>query len=115
MLNPRFRDHFREDLIQNLMIRSNQGTIQLYKHHVLTEGVMYSCDMCIEFHNKSDGLLTSAWIEHISREVAEALKSILPRDMDNSDVEVIIEKVNQIMKFPIENVQEEVDTYYNRL
>lgn len=27
MVKPRFRDHFREDLIQNLMIRSNQGTL----------------------------------------------------------------------------------------
>lgn len=33
---------------------------------------MYSCDMCLEFQRKSDGLLTSDWIEHITREVGDS-------------------------------------------
>lgn len=112
---PRFRDLFRQDLINNLMSRSNQGTKQLYKHHVITECVMYSCDMSLEFQRKSDGLLTSDWIEHITKEVGEALKSILPRDFNDADIHVAIEKVQQLMRFPATNLQEGVDRYYNRV
>lgn len=118
MFNPpkhRFRDYFRQDLINNLMNQSNQGTIQLYKHHIITECVMYSCDMCLEFQRKSDGLLTSDWIEHITKEAGEALKIILPRDFNDADIHVAIDKVQQLMRFPATNLQEEVDRYYNRI
>lgn len=76
---------------------------------------MYSCDMCLEFQRKSDGLLTSDWIEHITREVGEALKIILPRDFNYADIHVTIDKVQQLMRFPATNLQEEVDRYYNRI
>lgn len=112
---PRFRDYFRQDLINNLMNRSNQGIIQLYKHHVITECVMYSCDMCLEFQRKSDGLLTSDWIEHITKEVGESIKITLPRDCNDADIHVAIDKVQQLMRFPATNLQEEVDRYYNRI
>ena len=112
---PRFREHFRQDLINNLMNRSNQGTIQLYKHHVITECVMYACDMCLEFQCKSDGLLTSDWVEHITKEVGEALKIILPRDFNDADIHVAIDKVQHLIRFPAANIQEEVDRYYNRI
>lgn len=111
---PRFREHFRQDLINNLMNRSNQGTIQLYKYHIVTECVMYSCDMCLEFQRKSDGLLTSDWIEHITNEVGEAIKTILPRDFNDEDISVATEKVQHLMRFPATDLQQEVDNYYNR-
>lgn len=111
---PRFREHFRQNLINNLMYRSNHGTVQLYKHHIITECVMYSCDMCLEFQRKSDGLLTSDWIEHITKEVGEAIKTILPHDFNNSDIHVASEKVQQLMRFPANDLQREVDNYYNR-
>ena len=76
---------------------------------------MYSCDMCLEFQRQSDGLLTSDWIEHITREVGEALKIILPRDFNDADIHVTIDKVQQLMRFPATNLQEEVDRYYNRI
>lgn len=76
---------------------------------------MYSCDMCLEFQRKSDGLLTSDWIEHITKEVGEAIKSILPRDVCDSDIEIVVNKVQQLMRFPSSNLQEEVDKYYNRI
>ena len=111
---PRFREHFRQDLINNLMTRSKQGTIQLYKHHIVTECIMYSCDMCIEFQRKSDGLLTSDWIEHITKEVGEAIKTILSRDFNDEDIRVAAEKVQQLMRSPATDLQREVDNYYNR-
>lgn len=112
---PRFRDFFRQDLINNLMKRSNQGTIQLYMHHIITECVMYSCKMCLEFQKKSDGLLTSEWIDHITNETGEAIKTILPRDFNDSDIRVATEKVRQLMRFPASNLQEEIDRYYERI
>lgn len=113
-IKPRFREYFRQDLIKNLLNMSNQGTIQLYKHQILTECVMYSCDMCLEFQRKSDGLLSSDWIEHITKEVGEAIKSILPRDFTDMDTNVAIDKVQQLMRFPAVNLQEKIDKYYNR-
>lgn len=74
---------------------------------------MYACDMCLEFQRKSDGLLTSDWVEHITKEVGEALKIILPRDFNDADIHVAIDKVKQLMRFPATNLQE-VDRYYNR-
>ena len=112
---PRFRDNFRQDLINNLMKRSNQGTIQLSKHHIITECIMYSCDMCLEFQRKSDGLLTSDWIEHITKETGEAIKSILPRDFTDADIKVAIDKVQQLLRFPAANLQDEINRYYNNI
>lgn len=112
---PRLRDFFRQDLVNNLMNRSNQCTVQLYKHHIITECVMYACDMCFEFQRKSDGLLTINWINHITQEVGEAIKNILPRDFTDTDTRVAMDKVQQLMHFPATNLQEEVDRYYNRI
>lgn len=112
---PRLRDYFYQDLINNLTNRSNQGTMQLYKHHIITECVMYSCDMCLEFHRKSDGLLTSDWIDHITKEVGEAIKSILPHDIKDADIQVVTNEVQKLMRFSRANIQEQVDRYYNRI
>ena len=76
---------------------------------------MYACDMCLEFQRKSDGLLTSDWVEHITKEVGEALKIILPRDFNDADNHVTLDKVQQLMRFPAANLQEEIDRYYNRI
>ncbi|MDE7027451.1 MAG: hypothetical protein K2O87_05990 [Duncaniella freteri] len=70
--------------------------------------------MCLEFQRKSDGLLTSDWIEHITKEVGEAIKTILPRDFNDEDIRVATEKVQQLMRFPATDLQREVDNFYNR-
>lgn len=71
--------------------------------------------MCLEFQRKSDGLLTSDWIEHITKEVGEALRSILPRDFNDTEISIAVDKVQQLMRFPATNLQEEIDRYYNRI
>lgn len=76
---------------------------------------MYACDMCLEFQRKSDGLLTTDWIDHIAREVGEAIKGILPRDFNDGDIQVATDKVQQLMRFQATSLQEEVDRYYNRI
>lgn len=112
---PRFRDSFVSDIRRNLLRISNGGTTQLYRHHLMTECVWYSCDMCLEFQRKSDGLLTSDWIEHIVTEVSAAITMILPRDFGDADNQVAIRKVKELMRFPAANLQEEIDKYYNRI
>ena len=64
---------------------------------------------------KSDGLLASDWIVHITKEVGEAIKTILPSDFNDGDIRIAIEKVQQLMRFPTSNLQEEIDKYYNRI
>ena len=64
---------------------------------------------------KSDGLLASDWIVHITKEVGEAIKTILPSDFNDGDIRIAIEKVQQLMRFPASNLQEEIDKYYNRI
>ena len=64
---------------------------------------------------KSDGLLTSDWIVHITKEVGEAIKTILPSDFNDGDIRIAIEKVRQLMRFPASNLQEEIYKYYNRI
>ena len=64
---------------------------------------------------KSDGLLASDWIVHITKEVGEAIKTILPSDFNDGDIRIAIEKVQQLMRFHASNLQEEIDKYYNRI
>lgn len=64
---------------------------------------------------KSDGILASDWIVHITKEVGEAIKTILPSDFNDGDIRKAIEKVQQLMRFPASNLQEEIDKYYNRI
>ncbi len=111
---PRFRDSFVSDIRQNLIRLSNGGTIQLYRHHLMTECIWYACDMCLEFQRKSNGLLTTDWIEHIVSEVSEAITLVLPRNFGESDKKVAIQKVKELMRFPASNLQKEVNKYYNR-
>ena len=111
---PRYRDFFRQDLIKNLMNISNNGTTPLYKYHVITECVMYACDMCLEFQRKSEGLLTSDWITHITKETGEAIKTILPRDFNDGDTHMATIKVQELMRQPERNLQSEIDRYYHR-
>lgn len=112
---PRFRDFFKQDLTRNLLILSDNATIQLFKHHIMTECIMYSCEMCLEFQRKSDGLLTKDWIEHIVSEVCAAMKSILPRDFFDEDVPIVTDKVTELMQNPSASLQREIDHYYNRI
>lgn len=76
---------------------------------------MYSCDMCLEFQRKSDGLLTSDWIEHIATEAVEAMRLLFPEDFDDSAANTAVSKVKTLMQFSAANFQEEVDRYYNRM
>ena len=64
---------------------------------------------------KSDGLLASDWIVHITKEVGEAIKTILPSDFNDGDIRKKKKKVQQLMRFPASNLQEEIDKYYNRI
>lgn len=110
---PRFRDSFAVDILQNLLRLSNNGKTQLYRHHLMTECVWYACDMCLEFQRKSDGSLTTEWIEHIVAEVSEAITMIVANDFGETDKQMAIQKVKDLMRLPASHLQEKVDKYYS--
>lgn len=112
---PRFRDLFVTDIRRNLLRVSNGGETQLYRHHLLTECVWYSCDMCLEFQRKSDGLLTSDWIEHIVTEVGAAITMLCPRDFGEAETLCVIQKTKELLQFPSDALQKEIDNYYRSL
>lgn len=112
---PRFRDSFRRDLIKNFVGRSDGKTIRVYKYDLVIECVMYSCDMCLEFQRKSEGLLTKDWVEHITTEVGEALKTIFPDVFNDSDIIRAIDKVHKLLVVPERYLQVQIDQYYNRI
>ena len=43
------------------------------------------------------------------------MRSIFSKEFNDSDIQVAIDKVQQFMRFPTDNLQEEVDKYYNRI
>lgn len=65
----RFRTLFETDIVRNLESQSDNFAKPLYINDLMQECVMYAVDMCIEFQQKSDGLLCLEWINHITTEV----------------------------------------------
>lgn len=111
---PRFRDLFIQDLTNNFTLLSQNGTIQLNHYHLMTECIMYSCDMCLEFQRQSEGLLAMDWLEHIVKEVSEAIMIIYPNDFTMDDNANATERVKSIMMSPDTVIQSKVDKYYGR-
>lgn len=93
---------------------SNNNTGQQLRQVLMQECVMYSCDMCLEFQCKSDGLLTIDYLEYIVTETIEAIKLILPQSLSILDNQMAIEKVKSLMQQPESMLQIQVNSYYNR-
>lgn len=112
-MKPQFRQFFETDIISNLRTRSNNFTTQLYFIDIMNECVMYTCDICLEFLKKSDGLLTQDWIEHITNEVCAVFFKYCSHDFTEQDRIDAIVQVKRLMSDPIHALIE-VDKYYNR-
>lgn len=109
---PRFRDLFIQDLRGNLRRLSFRG---YDNEDLIKECVMYACDMCLEFQRKSEGLLSPDWIIHITNETGEAIKTLLPEEFHEQDIQTAIAKVNHLISTFPTVLQTEVDRYYNRI
>ena len=113
-MKPQFRQYFETDIVNNLRVRSNDFVTQLYLIDIINECVMYSCDMCLEFDKKSDGLLTQDWIEHITYEVCAVFFKYFPHDFTEQNRTNAIRQVIRLMDNPVQ-ARSEVDRYYNRI
>ena len=111
---PSFRNMFKQDLYNRLIRMSNNNTGQQLRQVLMQECVMYSCDMCLEFQRKSEGLLTIDYLEHIVTETVEAIRLVLPQSLSFRDNQIAIEKVKSLMQQPGNLFQAKVDKYYNR-
>ena len=110
---PRFREYFETDIVDIFRRRTNDYTTTLYLPDLIQEAVMYSCDMCIEFQDKSDGLLTSDWIKHIVNEVCAVFFKLFPNDFGDKQTQQVNEEVVSLMRSP-NLVRQKVNSYYNR-
>jgi hypothetical protein len=107
---PKYKDYFKEDLAKNL----NNSTRQLYIQDIEKEAIMYSCDICIEFDKKSDGLLTKDWKEHIASEVCDSIEELV-REFQISNRKIVVTSVlTKMADSNKRNIIREVDVYYGR-
>ena len=113
-IKPSFHQYFETDIIQNIKNRTCDLTLPMYLPDLMKECFMYSTDMCIEFQQKSDGLLTSEWIGHITNEVCIVFQKLFPRDFGAIQTELAKAEVENLMRMPNEALRQ-VNEYYNRL
>ena len=107
---PSFKNFFGPEIRKNIVNR--YGEYQVREQDVITEGVYYAVDMCIEFQRKSEGLLTHDWVEHISKEVYSAINQYV-FDLNISQEE-FVQRV-YVHTANLSNAKTLVDRYYNRI
>lgn len=113
-LKPRYRQFFQQDLQQNLHKRYSSRGLEPSKTQLAKECAMYATDMCITFQEKSDGLLTSDWIEHITKETGAAINLIYNNGLAYSDIATAVESVKKLMRNQA-MAELEVKHYYHRI
>ena len=107
---------FRSDLLNNLSRISNNFTSQLLMHHITTECVWYSTDMCLEYNRKGAFVgISNDTIENICYNVCYAMHELV-KEFDEACWVEVYEKVSQLMTDPniYKILQEEVNKYYQR-
>lgn len=113
VVKPRFRTFFETDIVRNLELLSDNFVKPLYINDLIKECEMYAVDMCIEFQQKSNGLLSSEWIDHITTEVCAVFEKLFPNKFGVTQVSDAIIKVTQLMRTP-SSALKQVNEYYNR-
>lgn len=111
---PNYRNVFKQVLNNRLIRMSENYSGQQLQQLIIQECIMFSCDMCLEFQRKSDGLLTIDYLEHIVTETIEAIRLVLPQSLSRQDNQMAIEIVKSLMQQPGNLLQAKVDKYYNR-
>ena len=115
-INQMWQNAFRGELSNNLRRISNNFTRQLLMHHIITECVWYSTDMCLEYNRRGAFVgITKDTIENICYNVCYAMHGLVKEFNDNCWDEVY-EKVFSLMGDPrtFSILQEEVNKYYQR-
>ena len=109
---PRFREMFKSDIAPRVEYANTQN-IAMSVSEWSYDCVMYSCDMCLEFQKQSDGLLTSDWIEHITKETCAVYRELVP-GFGTAEEQDCIQKAKDLMRNQA-STRITVDRYYNRI
>ena len=104
---PDFRLLFKNDLQKNIGRLSNDYTRNLYLPDIEREVIMYACDMCVEFKEKS-GFLPDEVIVQIVNQVCDAVSGIV-KEYNDSHRLIAQVSVRQNMSLP--NIQSIIDNY----
>ena len=110
---PRYRDSFKVDIIGNIQRRQSRLGRIMNLQELKEECIMYACDMCVEFHKQSDGLLTSDWITHIAKETIAVFREEFI-EFDTTQHLYCAGKILENMR-DIPSAETKVNNYYNRL
>lgn len=110
---PSFRQLFEIDIIRNLKFRIKKYSKPLYTGDLMRECIMYATDMCIEFQQKSGGLLSADWVDHITIEACAVFKKLFPNNFGNIQESEAKIKVAKLLHTP-SSALKQVNEYYNR-
>ena len=110
---PRYRDSFKVDIMGNIKRRQDRLGITMDLHQLSEECIMYACDMCIEFHKQSDGLLTPDWVTHIAKETIAVFVEEFAQFNTTQHLYCSL-KIMELMK-DIPSAELRVKKYYNRI
>lgn len=107
---PDFRQLFKTDLQKNIRRLSNNFSKDLVIPDIEREVIMYACDMCVEFKEKS-GILPDDVIEQITNQVCDVMSGLIP-EYNNSHRIFAIASVKLNMNLP--NIQLVIDNYHQK-
>lgn len=111
MLKPQFDHLFEQDMRDRLMYLKQHRTTCNVEKILYDECMMYASDMCIEFQQKSGGLLTRDWICHLVSETNKVIDRYFPGALNESVLDEISTKIGRAIVDPVA-LQKQVDEYY---
>lgn len=104
---PDYRQLFKTDLLKNIRRLSNNLSKDLFIPDIEREVIMYTCDMCVEFKEKS-GFLPDDVIEQLTNQVCDVMTDLIP-EYNNSHRLIAQASVKQNMN--IQSIQSIIDNY----
>lgn len=107
---PIYKEHFKIDLGKNFSKMFNTPNKSVTVNDILNEAAMYSCDICLNFKEKSGGILSNDWIEHLTLQTCDAVQDLIKEITHEHKLKVL-----NVVKELLNNgtAQIKVKQYYN--
>lgn len=105
---PEYKNFFIQDIQNSVDNIYNAGPQELSELCV-----MYACDICLEFKNKSGGILPSDWIKHIAAQTCDVFIENYSPAYNQSCWDSCFPRIYSEMQNPYQ-IQQKVNMYYNR-
>lgn len=115
-INEQWQKGFVHDLTRNLRVISTQLSRELNLDDIIKEGIMYSCDMCLEFYRRGPFKgITPYIIDNITYNVCVAICSIVEGLSTEKMVFNILPTVKEYMSRSetFEILQQVINEYYD--